>query len=103
MLDDTDTRWRHFNDEIPKRSGKISGVENFDATFFGVHSKQAQTMDPQGRLLIETAYEAILDAGINPKTLRGSRTGVYVSAGINESEKTWLYENLSTDSFGITG
>lgn len=103
MVDDAETRWRHFNVEIPKRMGKIHGLEKFDATFFGVHFKQAHTMDPQGRILIETAYEAILDAGVNPKSLRGSRTGVFIGACFSESEKTWFYEKISSGGFGITG
>ncbi|CAD6995489.1 unnamed protein product [Ceratitis capitata] len=73
MVDDDERRWRHFNPEIPKRSGKIHDLEKFDATFFGVHFKQAHTMDPQTRILIETAYEAVIDAGINPKSLRGTK------------------------------
>jgi fatty acid synthase, animal type len=40
--------------------------------------QKAHTMDPQCRMLLEHAYEAVLDAGINPKTLRGSRTGVFM-------------------------
>lgn len=103
MVDDEEIRWRHFNVEIPKRMGKISNLEKFDATFFGVHFKQAHTMDPQSRLLIERAYEAILDAGINPKALRGTRTGVFVGACFSESEKTWFYEKISSGGFGITG
>ncbi|XP_002137899.4 fatty acid synthase [Drosophila pseudoobscura] len=103
MVDDDERRWRHFNPEIPKRSGKISDLEKFDATFFGVHFKQAHTMDPQTRILIETAYEAVIDSGINPKSLRGSKTGVYVGSCISESEKTWFYEKVSSGGFGITG
>ncbi|KAH8379368.1 hypothetical protein KR009_004445 [Drosophila setifemur] len=103
MVDDDERRWRHFNPEIPKRSGKINKLEKFDATFFGVHFKQAHTMDPQTRILIETAYEAVIDAGINPKSLRGSKTGVYVGSCISESEKTWFYEKVSSGGFGITG
>ncbi|XP_068156554.1 fatty acid synthase [Drosophila tropicalis] len=103
MVDDDERRWRHFNPEIPKRSGKIHDLEKFDATFFGVHFKQAHTMDPQTRILIETAYEAVIDAGINPKTLRGTKTGVYVGSCISESEKTWFYEKVSSGGFGITG
>ncbi|KAM8707436.1 hypothetical protein ACLKA7_011511 [Drosophila subpalustris] len=103
MVDDDERRWRHFNPEIPKRSGKIYGLEKFDATFFGVHFKQAHTMDPQTRILIEMAYEAVIDAGINPKTLRGTKTGVYVGSCISESEKTWFYEKVSSGGFGITG
>lgn len=103
MVDDKEVRWRDTNPEIPKRMGTIHDLEKFDATFFGVHYKQAHTMDPQCRLLIEHAYEAVLDAGINPKSLRGSRTGVFVGACFAESEKTWFYEKISTGGFGITG
>jgi fatty acid synthase, animal type len=52
MVDDDERRWRHTNPEIPKRMGKVSGLEKFDATFFGVHFKQAHTMDPQCRMLL---------------------------------------------------
>ncbi|KAM7359337.1 fatty acid synthase 3 [Cochliomyia hominivorax] len=103
MVDDDERRWRHFNPEIPKRSGKIYELEKFDATFFGVHFKQAHTMDPQTRILMEVAYEAVIDAGVNPKTLRGTKTGVYIGSCISESEKTWFYEKVSSGGFGITG
>ncbi|XP_011203074.2 fatty acid synthase [Bactrocera dorsalis] len=103
MVDDDERRWRHFHPEIPKRSGKIYNLEKFDATFFGVHFKQAHTMDPQTRILIETAYEAVIDAGINPKSLCGTKTGVYIGSCISESEKTWFYEKVSSGGFGMTG
>lgn len=48
---------------LPRRSGKLKDLSKFDATFFGVHAKQAHTMDPQLRLLLEVAYEAIVDGG----------------------------------------
>lgn len=41
MVDDDERRWRHTNPEIPKRMGKVCSLEKFDATFFGVHFKQA--------------------------------------------------------------
>ena len=43
--------------------GKLRDPSRFDAEFFGIHGKQANSMDPQGRLLLETTYEAIIDAG----------------------------------------
>lgn len=103
LTDDDERRWRHTYAEIPKRSGKINNLEKFDAMFFGVHFKQAHTMDPQSRLLVERAYEAVVDAGVNPKTLRGTRTGVFIGSCFSESEKTWFYEKVSTGGFGITG
>jgi len=48
---------------MPKRCGKLKDLTKFDASFFGVHPKQANGMDPQLRLLLEVTYEALLDAG----------------------------------------
>lgn len=103
MVDDKSSRWPHYSPEIPKRMGNIGPLDKFDAQFFGVHFKQAHAMDPQGRILIEKAYEAIMDAGINPKALRGSRTGVFIGACFAEAEKTWFYDRVTEGGFGITG
>ena len=48
---------------LPKRTGKLKDLRSFDATFFGVHAKQAHVMDPQLRILLELTHEAIVDAG----------------------------------------
>lgn len=44
------------------------------------------------RMLLESAYEVIVDAGINPRQLRGTNTGVFIGASFSEAEKTWFYE-----------
>lgn len=49
---------------LPSRTGKLKDLNHFDAPFFGVHAKQADVMDPQLRLLLESTYEAIVDAGL---------------------------------------
>lgn len=48
---------------MPKRSGKLKDLTKFDASFFGVHPKQADAMDAQLRMLLEVTYEALHDAG----------------------------------------
>lgn len=103
MVDDREVRYRHTNPDIPKRMGTIEGLQYFDAPFFGVHARQAHSMDPQCRLLLEHAYEAVLDAGINPKAMRGTRTGVYIGNCFSESEKTWFYEKVPPGGVGLTG
>ncbi|ABE47179.1 beta-ketoacyl synthase N-terminal-like domain-containing protein [Polaromonas sp. JS666] len=56
----------------------VDGIADFDPLFFGLSASKAIDMDPQHRLLLEIVWRALEDAGIAPKTLSGSRTGVYV-------------------------
>ncbi len=62
-MDLSDTRWNGVYG-LPKFAGFISGLENFDAEFFGFTDTYANSMDPQSRMILEHAYEAILDAGM---------------------------------------
>lgn len=70
VLGKVSSRWGGFLDQI----------DGFDPTFFGITPREAQRMDPQQRLFLEVAYEALEDAGVTNATLNDSLTGVFVAS-----------------------
>jgi acyl transferase domain-containing protein/acyl carrier protein len=65
-----------------RRRGALDGVDRFAASFFGYTPREAETMDPQHRLLLECAWEALEDAGCDPERTEGP-IGVFATAGAN--------------------
>nr|WLV27769.1 fatty acid synthase [Panonychus citri] len=103
MITEDDRRWPLGLYGLPTRSGKIKDLSKFDAQFFGVHGKQANLMDPQARMLLELTYEALADAGVNPHSLRGTRTGVYVGASVSEVEEGLAQDVSKVSGYALTG
>ncbi|XP_077526192.1 fatty acid synthase-like isoform X3 [Haemaphysalis longicornis] len=83
FVTDDGSRWPLGFMGLPDHMGTIRDLSKFDAQFFGVLAKQAQVMDPQLRLLLETSYEAVFDAGYDPATLRGQKIGVFVGCSVS--------------------
>lgn len=69
---------------IARRAGFVDNVAGFDAAFFGVSAREAMFMDPQHRLMLETAWSAVEHAGMAPSALAGTRTGVFMGLSTHE-------------------
>lgn len=89
-------RWRweaHYADApapgktLSKWGALVDGVDGFDAAFFNIPPAEARAMDPQLRLLLQQAYRAVEDAGVDIRSLAGSRAGVFVGYQYSEYEQ----------------
>ena len=77
------------------QGGFLRDIAGFDAPFFGIPAREAECLDPQHRLLLESGWHALEDANLDPSRLSGSRTGVFV--GISNSDYARVLERGGLD------
>ncbi|MBB5937029.1 type I polyketide synthase [Streptomyces zagrosensis] len=87
-----------------ERGGFVDRIDHFDAKFYNVSPKEADYIDPQQRLTLETAWEALEDAGIDPGPLRHGRGGVYVAVSNTDyAGEMGAYSHEELNSYMPTG
>ncbi|CAK1590493.1 unnamed protein product [Parnassius mnemosyne] len=96
-------RWNYNHPEVAQYAGRIPDLDLFDAQFFKVHYRLGQSMDPIARKVLEQAYQAIYDAGVNPEHFSGKKVGVYIGTCFSETEKNSFYKSRSANGLGIAG
>ncbi|WP_139822473.1 type I polyketide synthase, partial [Mycobacterium lacus] len=86
-----------------KWGGFVPDIAGFDAEFFGIAPREAAAMDPQQRMLLEVAWEALEHAGIPPDSLGGTRTGVMMGVYFNEYQSMLAASLENVDAYSGTG
>ncbi len=82
--------WADGADDLPqefaayRKGGFVDEIDKFDARFFRIAPIEARMLDPRQRMLLETSWQALEDAGMDSDRLRGSRTGIYVGLASSE-------------------
>src|SRR5262249_43533718 len=87
------TRWGGFIDQ----------VDQFEPLFFGISPREAHRMDPQQRMLLEVAWEALEDAGQVPEHIAGTQTAVFIGISSSEYGARQLSNLGNLDTYAVTG
>ncbi|MCC6697661.1 MAG: SDR family NAD(P)-dependent oxidoreductase [Candidatus Hydrogenedentes bacterium] len=86
-----------------RKGGFLDRIDLFDAGFFGISPREASRMDPQQRMIMEVAWEALEHAGIAPDSLGGSPTGVFTGISANDYSHVQFGNPDLIDAYAGTG
>ncbi len=93
----------HLGANCAREGGFLYDAADFDAEFFGISPREAVATDPQQRLALEVCWEALEHAGVNPQSLIGSRTGVFIGAGYQGYAASAWDGLRGVEGYGVTG
>jgi len=118
IIDIPKGRWKHQDLYSPdpaalgkyyvERGGFLENIEGFDNALFNISEREARSMDPQQRILLQLVYETLDTWGHNPSKMSGYNAGVFVGLSTNDYASKHLYnnhyENIDVYSFtGVSG
>lgn len=105
-------RWSEYSGDAYLRTklaeestdgGYLDDIAAFDNEFFGLSPLEAQNMDPQQRIMLEVAWEALEDAHIPANSLRGTATGVFVGSSNNDYGMLMAADPAQAHPYALTG
>ena len=111
LRDIPDDRWdidSHFDPEITvpgkmyvRQGYYLDDIDQFDPQFFGLSPREAESLDPQQRLVMEVSWETLEHAGIAPSSLKGEKTGVFVGQYWDDysSQRIYSTDNREIDRY----
>lgn len=94
---------RQANMQVSRWGGFMKEVDKFDAMFFGISPREADLMDPQQRILLETVWKTIEDAGYKPSDLSGSKTGLFIGVTTMDYVDVEKENNIQVEAYTTTG
>ncbi|MDI1461436.1 beta-ketoacyl synthase N-terminal-like domain-containing protein [Catellatospora sp. KI3] len=113
ISDMPDKRWDPYGATSPqatailrkttRKGSYLTDIEGFDADFFGISPREADYLDPQQRIVLELAWEALENAGVPPLSLRGTDAGVFVAANSNDYGRRLLEDITRTGAWAVNG
>ncbi|RMD44214.1 hypothetical protein DV735_g784, partial [Chaetothyriales sp. CBS 134920] len=94
---------RHGSTNVARAYLLQEDIRAFDAAFFGINSREAEAIDPQHRMLLETVYEAMEDAGLTIDSMKGSNTAVYVGLMTDDYHQVQVRDPDNMATYTATG